>query len=57
MIYYAYAHKNGDPPKNIIELKPHNVDNFIPWLTNKNFSLKKKIIILLWKTMKSLTTI
>ena len=44
MIYYAYAHKNGDPPKNIIELKPHNVDNFIPWLTNKNFSLKKKII-------------
>lgn len=44
MIYYAYIHNTGNPPRNIIELKPHNIHVYIPWLTNKNFGLKKKII-------------
>ena len=44
MIYYAYIHKTGNPPNSIIELKPHNVHNYVPWLANKAFGLKKKII-------------
>ena len=44
MIYYAFIHTTGNPPKQIIELKPHNVHQYIPWLNNKPFSLKKKVI-------------
>ena len=44
MIYYSYIHKTGNPPKNIIDLKPHNVQHYLPWLANKAFGLKKKIV-------------